>query len=97
MGHRGLEPRTVSLKGSYATNCVSDPTCPLRELRVQDSNLGYTGQNRVYCLYTNSHSAKMKVFGTPGGILCTGLNYDQHHGASPISQGLIRTAISTLD
>ena len=25
MGHRGLEPRTISLKGSYATNCVSDP------------------------------------------------------------------------
>jgi hypothetical protein len=35
----------------------------------------------------------MKVFGVPGGTLCTNLNYDQHHGASPISQGLIRTAI----
>ena len=35
----------------------------------------------------------MKVFGIPGGTLCTDLNYDQHHEASPISQGLIRTAI----
>ena len=57
------------------------------ELRVQDSNLSYTGQNRVYCLYTNSHYAKMKVFGIPGGTLCTDLNYDQHHGASPFARG----------